>query len=899
LTPSSDHKSTDGSLARLQRVLTSANVAAFEWDITTGALWWSDELFRLLGHAPGDFCPTVEKILTMVPPGTLEAAGDLQGPPDGSRRFDDDVTIRTRDGHAREFRAAGLIAFGSDGRPSRVTGALRDVTHQKQTERRLERIFDTASDLIFFHELPGGPRPPRFIAVNDEVCRVLGYRREELLSMGPADLVDAEEGALIAEKSAALVETGELRFTSTLHGREGATIRVEMRSRLLEEPDGPMVVTIARDVTARERAHRDLVERERQHRLLIDSLPAYVAYVDRDGVYQRVNAEYARRFGCSESQIVGRSIQDMVPRESYEKGLPALARALRGEVASFVQESTGPDGEIHAYDVRFTPDLDGGEVRGFYALATDITEVLATERRLRASDLERQRLLTAIEKSDDSILVTDADGMIQFVNAAFERNTGYTAAEVVGGKPSLLKSGRHAPEFYMAIWAKLRGGEPWSGRLVNRRKDGSLFTELATISPVFDDSGRIINYVAVKRDITPILELEEAVRQAQKMEALGQLAGGIAHDFNNLLQTVMGNTELAMGDLDPAAPAVVRLQASLNACGRGRDLVQQILTFSRRHEPRREPLDLTDAVEESLDLLRSTLPASVTLVTPSPAAGLSVAVDRTEVHQVLMNLASNAVQAMPDRKGRLTIAVEAATRPGPDGDAAAVVLRVTDDGQGMSADVAARCCEPYFTTKPVGEGTGMGLSIVHGIVTSLGGELDVQSAPDRGTAVRILLPVTGAVEAAPPPVVPGSPGLRGAPVETDTPPAVRILVVEDEPSVLGLIQVTLERAGYAVVPYGDPQAALAAFHADPDAIDLVVTDQTMPSMTGVELAQQVHAVRPDLPIIVCSGYTAQFSPERARELGFREFLAKPVAIGDLKRAVAAALAAEPVRSVLS
>jgi len=530
----------------------------------------------------------------------------------------------------------------------------------------------------------------------------------------------------------------------------------------------------------------------------------------------------------------------------------------------------------------------------FFAIVKDITPQKQEEQARRGQELERQRLLTAIEQSDEAVVITDVHASIQYVNGAFERTTGYTAAEVRGQNPRLLQSGEHDADFYAAMWATLTAGETWSGRMVNRRKDGRRFTELATISPVRDQAGSIMHFVAVKRDITHELELEEQMRQSQKMEALGKLAGGIAHDFNNVLYALMGNTELALGKVDDDGEVAAHLQASLTACRRAGDLVRQILAFSRRHERRRAVQDPVAMTRDVLGLLQPTLPATVDLVTELAPDCPPVTIDRTEWHQIVMNLATNAVQALRDGKGRIEIRAEPAAMADDTGDQAAaprgraVRLTVRDTGAGMPAEVAARCCEPYFTTKPAGVGTGMGLSIVHGIVTSLGGRLDVRSRPDVGTSVLVFLPAA----AEPSEATNGGAGRveRSSPLVPSRAPASgsrprTIMVVEDEEPILRLAVTALERQDYAVQAFQDPQEALAAFCDDPAAIDLVVTDQTMPGLTGLELAREMSAIREDLPVIICSGYSATFREEDARALGVRAYLSKPVPLAELVAAV--------------
>ncbi|MEZ4388109.1 MAG: PAS domain S-box protein [Candidatus Krumholzibacteriia bacterium] len=617
-------------------------------------------------------------------------------------------------------------------------------------------------------------------------------------------------------------------------------------------------------------ASEALARQERVVEDFVQRAPVGIAVCDAQGAIQRANPAFETLLGYGPDELTGLRASDITHPDDRAGDLALCGRVVSGacEVASCRKRYLHRDGGIVWADL--TVSMADREAGLWFGVVRDVTGEVG-------ESFQQQRLLTAIEQSDDSIVITAPDGTIEYVNAAFTRHTGYRADEVLGRNPRLLKSGAQDHAFYAEIWRTLLAGESWSGQLVNRRRDGSMFTEAASITPVRDAQGRTVNYVAVKRDITHEQELERDIRQAQKMEAIGQLAAGIAHDFNNVVYAIMGNTELALTRLPDDHDAGGFLRDSLTACLRARDLVGRILAFSRRQDAGREQTDLNQVVGEVLDLLRSALPSTVDLVAEIDPACPPILADGTDVHQILMNLCSNAVQAMPGGKGRLVVGLDV----DPASAGAWIRLRVADDGAGMTPEVARRCFEPYFTTKGVGEGTGMGLSIVHGLVTGLGGTLAVDTAPGRGTAIAIRLPAAAVdhTAAAPPAPPRPAPGTR----------AGRLMVVEDEPSVLRLETSALAQAGYQVSPFGDPAAALAAFAADPGGFDLVLTDQTMPGATGVDLARAIHDLRADLPIILCSGYGPDRSTAALQALGIRRRLAKPVALDDLVAAVASSL----------
>jgi signal transduction histidine kinase len=385
--------------------------------------------------------------------------------------------------------------------------------------------------------------------------------------------------------------------------------------------------------------------------------------------------------------------------------------------------------------------------------------------------------------------------------------------------------------------------------------------------------------------------LEAQLRQAQKLEAIGTLAGGIAHDFNNILTAILGYTELALGDIHQKSNAWNYLHEVRKAGLRAKTLVQQILTFSRRTEQPRQLVQLPALIEEALVLLRASLPSTIEIRQAITQEVGPVLADPTQLHQVLLNLCANAAHAMRETGGCLEVRLEAVDidepvtaqhpelPPGP-----YVCISVTDTGQGMTPAVMERIFEPFFTTKAPGEGTGMGLALVHGIVTSHGGAVTVASVVGQGTTFTVYLPQSTdkTCDAAP---------QEGASVTAAPPGAERVLFVDDEAVLVSLGEAILQRLGYEVVACTSSTEALAAFRAAPQRFDVVITDQTMPHMTGEGLAQTIRRLRPDVPIILCTGFSAGMHAERARELGIDALLMKPLAKQELAQTIRQVLAA--------
>jgi PAS domain S-box-containing protein len=507
--------------------------------------------------------------------------------------------------------------------------------------------------------------------------------------------------------------------------------------------------------------------------------------------------------------------------------------------------------------------------------------------RQRAEE-ERVRLAQAIEQAAEAIFMADNQWSFTYVNPAFERISGYIRDEVLGRDTAILRSSALESGYYDQIREIIGRDHVWSGRITTRKKDGSFFEAETTVSSVRDSIGTIINYVFILRDITNELRLERELRQSQKMEAIGTLAGGIAHDFNNILTAIIGYTDMAQRKTSKNQAVVHDLERVQQASSRAKELVSRILAFSRQGEQERKPVQVASIVEEVLKLLRSALPTTIEIhrhITTS-SNGDTVLADPTQLHQVLMNLGTNAAHAMRDQGGVLGVSLSDVDadasliahnpdlRPGP-----CVRLTVSDTGHGMEDNVKERIFDPYFTTKKVGEGTGMGLAVVQGIIKNHGGAISVYSEPGRGTTFHIFLPKFA-----------GELVNQATADELPSGGTERILFVDDELMLAELGQELLESLGYTVTVTLNGLEALKLFRSAPQEFDLVITDMTMPGLTGKELARELMAVRPDIPIILCTGFSEQINEKQAKETGIRGYVMKPYATNSLNKTIRKLLA---------
>jgi len=588
---------------------------------------------------------------------------------------------------------------------------------------------------------------------------------------------------------------------------------------------------------------------------------------------EAANACALRTYGYPRAEFVGLTADRLRPEEDGAAFREHVRTAGASGPARFRSRHRTASGHVLQVEV---------SAETIVTPARSLRRVFVLDVSTRTShDEDRLRLTRAVEQSEEAIIITDADGSILYVNPAFERVTGYSRAEALGANPRLLKSGRQDPAVYADMWATLGAGQVWRGRLVNRRKDGTLFEEEATISPVRDDDGVVRSYVAVKRDVTRERQLEEQVRRGAKMEAIGRLAGGVAHDFNNLLNVITGYAELGLRRLPPESDVRRHVAEILRAADRAASLTRQLLAVSRRQVLQPRVIDLNDVLRDMDRLLRRLIGEDVRMETRLAREPLRVMADPGQLEQVLMNLAVNARDAMPGggilvfETAGLPLAAPAA------GDVSAgpcVALSVTDTGCGMDAETLSHVFEPFFTTKPEGKGTGLGLSTVWGIVKQSGGTVTIQSQPGAGTTFRVLLPRLGVDT--PEPESPRPPG-------DDVPSAPTVLVVDDEAPLRSVIRDVLELAGYRVLEAEDGATALALAGQEDARVDLLVTDVTMPVMDGTALVREFRARHPGTRVVVMSGLAEH---AQAAEKG-DAFLSKPFTTATLEQAVREALAA--------
>jgi len=803
-----------------------------------------------------------------------------------------DWEVIRKDGSKRHVEASVSLMKDAEGKPIGFRGINRDVSERKWTEEKLREseekhrtILENLEDGYFEVDIAGN-----LTFFNDSTSKIFGYSRDELMGMNNREYTDEENAKKLYGTFNKVYTTGKTQkgFDWEIIRKDGSKRYVEASVSLRKGSEAQPIGFrgIVRDVSDRKQAEKKLQESEEKLRTIIGHSNELFYIHNTEHVLTYVSPTSKDILGYAPEEMMIEWQKLVTDNPINQRGIQITEKAIMtGEKQKpYLLELKRKDGTLVLLEIDETPVKDTtGKVVSIAGAARDVGEQKQAEKSIQQSEKRFRELFNSIS---DLIYTHDLQGHFLSLNPAIEKLIGYEHDELIGNKISEIMKPEFAPVFESEYIKQLKTQGYLEGISIYFKKNGGKAYVEYRSTLVYPDDGE--PYVSgVGRDVSErilserkLIKLQEQLTQAQKMEAIGTLAGGIAHDFNNILFPMFGYLEMMLEDIPKDSPLRSHLVEIFNGAKRARDLIKQILTFSRQSDHERKPLETQRVIKEALKLIKSSLPSTIEISQNIKSCGLVMS-DSTHIHQIVMNLCTNAFHAMEETGGKLTIALkevelaaedlkDPAMIPGPH-----VSLTVADTGPGMEQSIIDRIFDPYFTTKEAGKGTGLGLAVVHGIVKNHRGQIIVYSEPGKGSEFKICLPMIEKKK-------------ETAKAEIDTPIQKgdeRILLVDDQDMVAQMEKQMLERLGYHVTARNNSIDALEAFRANPDKFDLIITDLTMPNMTGDKLAGELINIRSDIPVILCTGFSELISKEKAESLGIKGFLMKPVVMKDLSSTI--------------
>jgi PAS domain S-box-containing protein len=780
-------------------------------------------------------------------------------------------------GERRTLRISGKPRFDEDGAFLGYRGTGTDITQERAAELREARTRQRFLDAI--ETVPVG-----FALFDSDDRLVLWNNLYEVMAAVELDLQSGSSFESLIRESV------ELGLIADANGREEEWIgkRLEkhrnpmgpfivlragkwVQIREHKTPDGNILL-VADDITDLRRAEESVRESERQLKTFINSIPDIAWLKDSENRLIAVNEAYARQAGRRINELIGKTDLEIWPKDlskvywDTDEEVKWARSPIRNE--EIVEKS---DGSRVWFDTIKAPLLDEFDhVVGTVGTGRDVTD------RKKAED-ELRKLSAAVEQSPAAILITNPDGMVEYANPKYFVTTGFEPDEVLGKLPVFFEPRDTDPDLIRRITQTVKSGQEWRSEGRYKRKDGEHYWSSLAVSPITNADGIVSHFLGIAEDTSDKRKMDEQLRHAQKLEAVGTLAGGVAHDFNNILTGILGHCYIAVEKTPTDSDICFNLDQITVASNRARDLVQQLLAFSRRRESDLKPISLQAIVDEAVKLVHASIPSTIAINWHVAEDAGFVMADPTQIHQVLLNLCSNAVDAIGGKSGQIDVKIEnivtdqtiavsqSNLEPG-----SYARLSIADNGSGMDAYTLDRVFDPFFTTKPVGSGTGLGLAAVHGIIQDHDGGISVESEPGKGTIFNLFLPCIANEEIH-----------KEERKDTGFGGTERILLVDDERMVLQSIGPYLEHFGYRVEALTSAAAALAVFESMPDEFHLVITDQVMPGMTGDMLASKLKEIRPNLPIILCTGYAPPATEAAIAAMGVNEIVGKPIEPSEL------------------
>ncbi|MGA2333113.1 MAG: PAS domain S-box protein [Syntrophales bacterium] len=925
---------------RLSEAMDLAQAANWELDVESRVFTFDDRFYALYGTSAeregGNRMSAEDYARNFLFPEDVQIVADeIQraiAEPDHRAAWQLEHRIRRRDGQTRYVSVHISVIKDASGRTVMTRGVNHDITERKraeevlrESEERYRYLIQHAPTGIFEADFTAR----KYLSVNVVMCQYTGYTREEFLSLNPIQLLTEESMEAFIQRHAKVLAgepvPDDVEFK--IKRKDGSEFWVLLHTRYSYEPNNRITATvIAHDITERKRAdielrgayerlraaeeqmraqynslvesEQSLRESEERFKTLFEKSTDAQILLDYEGKVVDCNDAHVKLFGLQgKSEILGHTPVDFAP-EFQPDGTPSSEIGKKMRTAILEKGSARFEWVHQKHDPARTPivtELSCTLIRSadnpiIHVAIWDITKRKRAEEALRKSE---EKFVKTFQSNPACVgLSRLRDGLIIEANEAMLNILGYSQDEFIGHTIPELGVWNDLIDRERLVQTLMTEGKSMNQEYWFRTKTGELLlcsqsTEIIQI----DNEPHIIftffDLTESKRIEGERKVLQERLQRAEKMEAIGTLAGGIAHDFNNILGAVLGYTEMALGESKLDSHLRRYLEQIFKAGERARDLVKQILSFSRQSDEKPRPLRVSPIVKEVMRLVRASVPSTINIRQDIHEDWDTVVADSTQIHQILMNLCTNAAYAMRGEKGELKVSLVPVNVEPPDNlivrhdlsPGKYLRLTVSDTGAGIDNEIMDRIFDPFFTTKKPGEGTGLGLSVVYGIVKSYGGAITVTSEVGKGTGFNVYLPLLTGVE-----------DKEEANVEEPVPRGnERILFVDDEAALVQLATSILSGLGYEVTGRTSSPEALQVFRNRPDSFDLVITDMTMPNMTGSELAQQLMRIRPDIPVILCTGFSEEVTQEKARAIGVREFIMKPIVRRQIAEAIRRAL----------
>ncbi|MFH2048689.1 MAG: PAS domain S-box protein [bacterium] len=800
------------------------------------------------------YFPILKATLTTGEVHTIETELTL---PDESYRFIHItcVPLKDKEGNVREIMS--IIHDLSESKIASEAVYLSEKKYHLLADNMTGCIWKTDMDLTFTY-------------VNSAITKIMGYTPEEWVGSALIEHCDERQFVIlreiVEEELQKIPDSESFVFEAELIGKNGLLVPLSVTARiLLDENNNPIGLQgITLDISDRKQAERALVESEERFRNIAESMADWIWEIDASGIYTYASPNVEMILGFRADEVVGKTPFDFMTPDEIERLGNQFKKICENKepIKDLENWNITKDGLRVCLLTSGIPMLDNkGNLLGYRGVDKDITE------KKKAEEINA-RLTRAMEQTIETIIVTDDKGRIQFVNQAFEKTTGYMADEVIGKKPGLLKSGHHDDLFYKKMWADISSGNEWSGEIINKKKDGTLFTEHASISPVFDSHGKIVNYVAAKNDITEIKRLQALESRAERLETAGTIAGQVAHDFNNLLAPLMVYPEMIKNKLPDGHPALHYLEQIEKAAKMMTNINQDLLTMGRRGHYNLEVLNLNTIVENAVAGM-GLLPETLVIETELSDNLMNIMGGSAQLNRMISNMLYNAKDAVQD-VGILTIKTENSYIDQITGTYGRILkgeyvkLTISDTGCGIPPDIVHKIFDPFFSSKTTDKkrGSGLGMSVVHAVIHDHNGFIDLSTVIGEGTSFYIYFPITRKSN-------------KNQLTEEIQGGNEKILIIDDDEIQREVSTVLLSNLGYEVNSVDCGEKAIDYLRENPQ--DLLVLDMIMPGgLDGVETYRLVLEITPMQKAIIISGFSETDQILEIQKLGAGAFVKKPV-----------------------